>query len=278
MKNISAFEMSSSIHDKTIIVCKEETRKGKTGVNVIIKACYNNTNLNEDIELCSLEDKRSVISCNALAELQELAKTSPRKYVEKLITEQFGTLPVLGENHGTSYLLPNRFQRFYEECIKIYGEAYEVYFTDLAIKYFADFIKSLSEKRKIESLKYAEKMIVSGKAQHLKLNISKGFNFSRINECVFDKNEDGYVRCLDPKNVLYYYTSQDKDGNLDQVDIDNMVEILTMFAKRNGGFRHIEWDHEDAVAHSYKGGSVLLTGHDINKEAFEKMHVLLKKM
>ena len=32
MKNISAFEMSSSIHDKTIIVCKEETRKGKTTI------------------------------------------------------------------------------------------------------------------------------------------------------------------------------------------------------------------------------------------------------
>ena len=278
MKNISSLEMSSSIHDSTIIVCKEETRKGKTGVNITIKAAYDSRNITDDIEICTLEDKRKVLSYQELQELMELAKTSPKQYVEKLILTQFGDLPVLGESVGTSYLLPNRFQRFYENCVTFYGEQYQVYFNDLAITHFAEFIKKLREKRKQESLKYAEKMIVSGKAQHLSLTISKGFDFDRTTECVFCKN-DSYVRCLDPKNVLYYYISQDKDGNIDKEDIKNLKQVLMMFSKKKDGLSYMEWTSEEVVAHSHKGGSIKLTGRDLDEgdTVFEKMYSLIRK-
>lgn len=278
MKNIDSMEMSSSIHNNTIIVCKEGTRKGKNGVNITIKASYSQKDLTDDIEVCSLEDKRKALSYHELQELMELAKTSPSKYVEKLILSQFGDLPVLGESEGTSYLLPNRFQRFYDNCVTFYGEQYQVYFTDLAITCFAEFIKKLREKRKQESLKYAEKMIVSGKAQHLKLTISKGFDFDRTTECVFCKN-DSYVRCLDPKNVLYYYISQDKEGNIDKEDIENLKQVLMMFSKQKDGLSYMEWTSEEAVAHSHKGGSIKLTGRDLDKDdsVFEKMYSLIRK-
>ena len=171
MKNVDSMEMSSSIHKSTIIVCKEETKKGKTGVGITVKANYNHSK-SDDIEICSFEDRRKPLSYEELSELLELAKTNPSKYVEKLILAQFGDTPVLGESVGTSYLLPNRFQRFYENCVSFYNEDYNVYFTDLAIERFASFIKELREKRKQDSLKYAEQMIVSGKASHLNLHIS----------------------------------------------------------------------------------------------------------
>lgn len=279
MKNIDSMEMSSSIHNNTIIVCKEETRKGKNGVNITIKASHSQKDLTDDIEVCSLEDKRKALSYHELQELMELAKTSPNKYVEKLILSQFGDLPVLGESEGTSYLLPNRFQRFYDNCVTFYGEQYQVYFTDLAITCFAEFIKKLREKRKQESLKYAEKMIVSGKAHHLNLTISKGFNFDRTTECVFCKNEDKYVRYLDPKNVLYYYISQDKEGNIDKEDIENLKQILMIFSKRKNGLSYMEWTSEEVVAHSHKGGSIKLTGRDLDEDdtVFEKMYSLIRK-
>lgn len=279
MKNVDEMSMSSSIHSSTIIVCKEETRKGKSGKNLVVKAGYSKRHLTDDIEICSLEDRRSVPTYQQLEELRELFKTSPTKYVEKLILTQFGNLPVLGESVGTSYLLPNRFQRFYENCVTFYGEQYRVYFNDLAIEHFARFIKELREKRKQDCLKYAHQMITSGKAHHLKLSISKGFDFNKTTECVFCKNEDQYVRYLDPKNVLYYCIDQDKEGSLDKIDIENMIKVLTMFSEKQSGLSYMEWNKEEAVAFTHNGGSIKLTGRDLNEDdtVFEKMYSLIRK-
>lgn len=274
MKKISTEGIINSKLNNTILVCKEKEIKGIKGVEVSIKV-NKKRELDNDIEICSFEiDTRNINNLD-INEMIKLSKTNPKLYCEKLILSQFGNSPILEENRGTSYIMPNRFQRFYENCISFENKSYQVYFPDLSIKYFSNLINKLSLKRKKDSLKYAKDMINRGKVRNLKLSLFEGFNFKHSNYCYYDKNDEG--RHLNPSHALYYSICLDEDGNFNKQDLENMKEILELFAESYDGLRHARWDSDDLVAYGKSGGSLLIEGHKKEPYFLDQVCKLTKK-
>lgn len=271
MKNIKVGESLNQKLSNIIIVCKEKEKDGKRGTQVTVKMQQHSKPLYVE-EIVAFKE-RNIINLD-INEMLELSQTNPKLYCEKLILAQFGDSPILEEKKGTNCILPTRFQRFYENAVSFENHDFSVYFTDLSIKYFDDFIKKLSFKRKEDSLNYALEMINKGKVRNLKINLFDGFDFKKYNYCYYDTNEDRFN--LDPKNVLYYTICNDEDGNLDKQDLENIKKILDEFSKYHSGLNRASWNCDEIVAYGKKGGSLLIESHKKDPELLEQVCKLVK--
>lgn len=271
MKNISAQDLMSKPFDNTIVVCKEEIKQGKSGINITLKATPSDSEIIEGIQLCSFKQRRT--SPLDQEEMLKLAKTNPKLFCEKIILSQFGDSYITSEEKGTNYLLPNRIKRFYDKCVSFGNESYQIYFTDLSILYFSDLIEKLKLKRTDDTLKYCSNLIGSGKAENINFTLLDGFDFRKSNSCSFLGNEERYAFSK-PKNTLHYHIDLDEKGDLNKQDLENMMKIIELFSEKNNGFRHIEYDRTNLVACTNNQGIFL--DSNLSIEGYDKHPELLK--
>lgn len=252
----------SNCLQSTIVTCKKAQKKGKTGYSITIKAVAKEK---EELVLSSSEKERLI----------QLAKNDCCQYIEELITLNINGSKLIESYSGSNYLLPNRFSRFYESCVRFETEeGYSIYFCDKAIEKFRDVILKLDKQTRNDCFKFVQEKIESKEAKNLSLAILDGYSFKRGLSASYYRG-DSIMPSLDPPYSVYYHTDMSKEGKVLKKDLENITGLIDIFAKNYGNFDFIKYTDKELVA--YNLGSMRIIGLDKSDELFSKVLSLRKK-
>lgn len=260
MTKIETLDMTLNQKLKTlIIVCKDVQKKTKVGTQIILKMCFD-------------KNGENTLSKETQNDLLSTYQKSASAYTEQLLMAHLDQKKITSYKRGTSYLLPNRFKRFYDKCVCFSAEGLNIYFTDLAISKFQKTIMALSERSKKDSLAFIKGKLESHEAYNLGINISNGLSFCRVRQASFIGSDDCY---LGPKNTVYYEVNLNEDGTIDSGDVNNILELIELYAKVYGNFKYIKYNEEECIA--YNNGSMQIIGTNLLPSAFEKTMKYMSK-
>ena len=235
-----------------IVVCKDEVRRGKIGTNFILKMLFN-------------PDKKSPISEEDKIRLRSLYQKSGGEYTRELIMAYLNNKLITSFKKGTSYLLPSRYQRFYNQCVTFSTDDLDIYFSDNAISKFRKTIFNLSERSKKDSFSFVKGKIMTKEACNLGINITNPTsNFQGRGVYYSDNDEYG----IGPSKSVYYSIDINSDGIVDPIDVDNILELIELFRIVYGDFRYIKYNDRECVA--FNNGSMKVTGIDLEPKVFKK--------
>lgn len=236
-----------------IITCKKGQKSGINGTDICLKMLFK-------------KDSKNLLSIDEKKNLMNLFFTSSYNFTNELINLHLGQQLINDVKEGTSYLLPKRYQRFYNKCVRFSTGNFNIYFTDQAINKFKTNIFYLSERSKKDCLKFAKAKLQFKEAQHLGIYLSKELSFCHGRNVSFNA-DDEYV--LGPKNAVYYEVDLKEDGTIDIEDINNILELIEIFKNIYGNFEYIKYNKEECLA--YNQGSLKVTGIDLEPKIFEKV-------
>ena len=261
MKNTSIDDMILKQHSYTILGCKEEI----TGIRVIAKTgSYEQTD-------SRINDTKNT----NYDEMIELSKINPKLFFEKLILSEFNDDYITSMSSGIEFVLPSKFQFPYKKCISFVSSKYQVYFTDLAIKYFSDLITKLELRRINDSLKYGSDMINAGKVNNLKISLSDGFSFERTSNFSFTSNKNKIY-----PNLLDYKIDKDINGSYNPNDLDNIEKLIDQFVTKNNGVEIISFTDNNLMALTslsfYGSEGIIIENYRKNPKLLNKIYSLYK--
>lgn len=234
----------------TFIVCKD--KKYKTGTRGLIECKYSFPIESAEYDI-SEEEKKNILN---------LLKTNPKEAIKLMIEAQLKGEQILSYTKGSSYLLPNRFQRFYNEAISFETEQSEIYFADKSIIRFSDLIEKLKKRNEEDMVKFAICKIESQKARHLAISVG-GSTYHYSKHVFLDDDRDRLS--IGPKDALYYSNNME----LSESDLLSIDKLITVFTQTYGLFEYIKWNKEECVA--YNRNSLRISGIDKNPELLEKV-------
>lgn len=240
--------------ESLMIICKE----------VIEKECYE--------YVCKQQYNQDYIPMNLTEEernnLINLSKINVKEFIDNLIQHHLKGETITSIYEGSNYLLPSRFRQFYEKCITISTENYQLYFNDLAILKFRDTILKLNERSKTDSLNFVRGKLETEKVYNMHLSLDKGFSFRKGRGVRFVEDDHIYIG---PLNTIYYSAPISKKGNVDIDDINNIITLIEEFTKHKGLIKFANYNSDEMVIY-YNNGSLKIAGMSKNSDMKERVH------
>ena len=218
-------------------------------------------------------DLPSHISLEKQQELIKISEENRKEFPQEFLNQELEGREITEFYRGTNSLLPTRFRRFYQECVKVSTKGLTIYFTDLAIEKFQTMIAKLERRSLSDGFQLVSDCLEKEDVINMSLSVSDGTPFLRGRSFYYEKGND-YSRIC-PMHTIYYRTDRREDGTIDSEEISNMEEMITLFARKNGGFSMMKWNEKECVA--YNWGSILVTGIDKAPELKEKVYRYVKR-
>lgn len=245
-----------------MIACTPADRKGNFKTALSIEYQYPKEMSSSNIP----EDKRK--------ELEDLFQRNPKKAMEEIIRYRFLDSEITGYYDGAaSLVLPTKYHRIYQRSISFETKGYRVYFNDFAIPVFKSTILKLSERSKQDSFQFIKGKLEAGESHNLHLSITEPFQSTRSRMCMLLGSKDHLE--VNPENTLCYYTNLLQDGTLEEGDLENILELIEIFAEKYGKFCEVK-SIENGLA-GYNMGSLKVTGADSVPAVAQKIYSLRKK-
>jgi hypothetical protein len=252
-------KMITTMPNIFMVRCKDINKGKKKGTEYIVKSHYSN-------EVRFLTPKQ-------ILAFEELSKRNPKEFISKLIDWHLQNDQILEFYQGSSYLLPNRYRRFYDKCVYVSTEKYELYFNDEAINKCSDIIYKLSERSKMDSYNFVKGKLESREALHMSLTLSDGFDFKKGRWAFYiDENDPVY---LGPKRSVHYVADVVENGQIDEDDLTNILNLTEEFVKIYGKIGYVESNKEELVIHNK--GSLKIEGIDKDKRIMNKVYQLIRE-
>lgn len=258
MRNIAVEDFIKQEKRELIVVCKDMSKEGHPRVRIDFKAQFS--------------DLPSHISLQRQEALTQVSRESTKTFAREFIDAELDGRQITGFYRGTNYLLPPRFRRFYEQCIAVKTENFDIYFTDFAIEKFQTTIGKLERRSLADGYHFVSKHLAQGKVINLSLGIFDGTPYQR-GRAVRYEGEESLLG--NPRYTAYYHTDTAEDGTVEPEEIANMEDIISLFAQQNGGFSSMKWNDKECVA--YNRGSIYVAGIDKAPQLKEKIYRYMKR-
>jgi hypothetical protein len=195
-------------------------------------------------------------------------------FLEKIIDWHLEGEQITSFTKGGSSLLPTNYQRFYDKCVAIETENYELYINDKAIDRCENIVYKLSERSKKDCFNFVKYKIESGEAKHLLISLTP-YNERVGRHAWFESEQDKFISKFFPNNSVCYSSYPKEDGTYDEDDINNILGLIEEFTKARGLFEYGKSDSTDLVM--YNRGSMKINCYNVDERIDEKVMSLLKK-
>lgn len=246
----------------TMISCRPEDKKGNPTMQLVVQSKYP-----KKVEPSRIPEERR-------DGLETLFYKNTRKALEEIIQYRFLDREITGYYDGlASMILPMKDCGDHQRCVSFETNGFRIYFNDFAVPIFKSTILKLSERSKQDSFQFIRRKIEGGESTHLHLSMTPSYQNTRSRMCMQLPNKG--KRCLDPENALYYYTNFLPDGSLEPKDLENVLELIEIFAKTYGKFGMIKESVNECIG--YNVGSLKITGTETVIEPLQKVYSLRKK-
>ena len=265
MKNIGVNEFINIRPGCLMITCKEIFKNNKQGYNYALKKI----NVSNGKQINLTENERM--------DLIKLSELDSKQFIEELINIHLKDEQIIEFNEGNSYLLPSRFRQFYDKCVNICTEDYEIYFNDLAITKFKDTILKLNDRSKIDSINYVKAKLVEKKVNHMHLSFDEIDEFKKCRSAWYADEKELYFQ---PFSSVFYTVPISNEGDIDLDDLNNILELINYFTEYKEIPKYCDYNDNEMVIY-YNNGSLKIVGLDKNQDIKKKIHIkaneLLKK-
>ena len=265
MKNIEVNEFINIRPGSLIITCKEIFKNKKHGYRYTLKKL--NTFNGKQIDLTE-QEKRDLIN---------LSQLDSKQFIEELINIHLKDEQIIEVKEGNNYLLPSRFRQFYEKCVNICTENYEIYFNDLAITKFKNTILKLNDRSKIDSINYVKAKLVEKKVNHMHLSFDEIDELKKCRSAWYADEKELYFQ---PFSSVFYTVPISNEGDIDLDDLNNILELINYFTEYKGIPKYCDYNDNEMVIY-YNNGSLKIVGlnknQDIHKKIYKKAYELLKR-
>ena len=259
MKNVQVENFIKKEKKELLVSAKEEIRKGVLGINIRLKAQF--------------VDLPSHISLEKQQELIKISEENRKEFPQEFLNQELEGREITEFYRGTNSLLPTRFRRFYQECVKVSTKGLTIYFTDLAIEKFQTMIAKLERRSLSDGFQLVSDCLEKEDVINMSLSVSDGTPFLRGRSFYYEKGNDSLLDS--PRYTAYYHTDENEDGTIHPEEIANMEDIISLFAQQNGGFSSMRWNDKECVA--YNRGSIYVTGIDKAPQLKEKIYRYMKR-
>lgn len=247
MRKTTVSEFSKPL-SSIIVTCRQSIRCGRSGILTSINVFPSG----------EIDEER-------VSKLTEAHKIGTPEFISKLVELNTQDSILTESSSGSSYLLPEYYQRFYQNAVRFSSEKCNIYFADMAIHQFKKTIYALDEKCRQDSLKFVRAKLESHEVNAMSVSLLSS-DCERSLRVGLEEKTDHTVS-------LVRHIPQDKA--VCPKDIQELLQAIEIFAEVNGMFHQIAVGENNIIA--YNQGNIKITGLEKAPELKEKVLEIYKR-